>query len=150
MKLPAAAGLSVLLILKSWFCTAARLVPNTKIPGLAGATVNEKAALTVLPTATAAVAFPGWVSQGTCALICVGLAKNSGAGRPLILSDAPPRLVGRGVLVAPAVLLARSVPNRDTIDPAATGDPAVKPPALVTAVTFGRSGAGGGGGLLEN
>ena len=60
------------------------------------------------------------MTNGICALICLGETKNSGMVWPFTSTDVPSSTVGKGVPVVLLTLEDREFPNTATIMPGAT------------------------------
>src|SRR5260370_782855 len=110
------------------FCTIAGPVPKFKVktPGEAGAMATCPCPLPPGAVTVMFAGMPGGMSQGTCALICCGPAKNKGAGSLLNVTETPPSEAVSGIVSACDIPDARFDPKIDTIDPGVTGTPGVK------------------------
>src|ERR1051326_3531986 len=71
-------------------------LPIVKIPGAAAVTLSDPFPLLMPVRFTSRGTTPDGVSNGTCALICVGETNNSGAATLLIATDASVNTVGNG------------------------------------------------------
>jgi hypothetical protein len=95
-----------------------------KIPGAYGCNCNVVVALgdPLLETETGTDPLNGH-SKGIWKRTSVGDTKNNGAGIPFTVTEVPASAVGSGTLLAPAVELARDVPNTLAIEPRAIAAP---------------------------
>src|SRR5579885_3110344 len=104
------------------------------MPGAVGLMATALGALDPEPLVTTMFAELPVKPEGSWALICSGPTKNSGAGRPLKVTEVPPSEVESGTVLAVASPEAKLVPKIETIDPGATGWR--KPAASTTPLSF--------------
>src|SRR5690242_7321530 len=104
MKSPCTAGEAEFTNVEFSACTTAGRPkdPAEKIAGEAASILIDCDAIPALPRRTSTFTVPVAVSKGTCALICVGETKNSGAAMPLNATVVSSSVGGSGAAEAAA------------------------------------------------